>query len=522
MKRSLFLGVALLLAAFPALDAAEENIALKKQVVGSFEKLTVLTDGVIDENNYTEIADFKDTDKFFIVVMGQAKYIDSMKIHWVKGYEPASFRIEFSRNLFNWEKGKTYSFQASGGQKNTVTTSHKFDGTAAFFIRVTVLKPKQKSVRISEAELFSASGLKMTITSVKVENLTEHSADIVFVTSIPSVAYLRFGESRITLNQNIGVESDIHDIHKVSTSGLLKGTEYFYQPVARDLNGNLIIGSVASFKTKGIPLPKIVNLAVEKASPFSVELAWGFNVPCRMELGIEKAAAEPVKRHETKALKSAGRLRIGKLMPETKYRYRITGTDKFNNRTVQEGDFTTPAENIALGKKAYGTFYYPVDGYGIKYDFALFKRITDGNRDMEGMVESGNVATGDQMAIVDLGNDFKIRNATVIWRGIAYSRAFNLDVSKDMKNWTGVKKGIDARKDGSKILSRGEHGLFLRTVDVNCSGTEARYVRILLPKGSAAGSDLPFDAKPFLQLAEIEAYKIPDYAEPSYQVEELK
>ncbi len=152
----------------------------------------------------------------------------------------------------------------------------------------------------------------------------------------------------------------------------------------------------------------------------------------------------------------------------------------------------------------------------------FLKKITDGEYDLPGNVGSGNIKQKDQVAIIDLGKEIKIRNIKIIWRGIAYARHFDISIGSDMKNWKLIKSKVDAKKDGKKILSKGSHGLFLKSVSISAKGKKARYVKIDAPKGSEIGSDLPFDPSPFLQLAEIEVFKVPDYDPPKYAIKKIK
>ncbi|MDD5066914.1 MAG: discoidin domain-containing protein [bacterium] len=501
----------------------EENIALGKQVVGSFQNLKLITDGTISQDNYGEIREFKEQENFFILVLGQAKYIKGIKLYWAKGYEPLSYRIESSKNLFVWEKAKTYTPSRFSEEKNMSVSSHELDGTAAYFVKITVLKPGNKTVRISETALYPSTTLKLTIQSVSAANIMEHSAEVIFKTSIPSVAYIRFGEDKTGLNQNIGIESDIYDTHKITVSGLLKGTEYYFQPVARDLNGHLAMGQVTSFKTKGIPLPKMESVQLNKITGFGCSMKLVYNIPCGIVLYIGKEKANLVKKFESSGLKTSYKIQIDGLVPETKFYYKIEAADKQKNPLDTENSFTTTGDNIALNKSVYGSFYYPADNNASSLmNMDQLKKLTDGNYELNGIAESGNVALKGQAVILDLGKTEKIRNVKTVWRGTAYSRNYSLEISKDMKEWSMVRDKIDARNDGQKILSQGDYGLFLRTVNISCNNQEGRYIKITMVQNSLTGSDLPFPAKPFLQMAEVEVYKVPDYNEPAYRVQEIK
>ncbi len=502
---------------------SEENIALNKQIIGTVSDLKILTDGVKNKDKYIEMKDFKKLEQYFIIVMGQARYINSIKLYWVKGFQPASYKVEVSKSLFNWDLIGVYKKIKPVSEKGgLIVTRHFLENKAAFFIKVTILQPKAKTVRISEVELFREVSAILTIKNQKVLNIKEHSVDIIFNTSIAAVGYLRFGEGKNSLTQNIGMKMDVFAKHNIHADNLLKGTVYFYQPVTRDLNGKTVIGKVKSFKTKGIPLPRYKTVKSEEIQCFKSKLRWDLNVPCRNELLLGISQKDLKSCYKNNQMTRKNGLEISKLVPETKFYFKIISTDKFQNKIEHLGDFNTKAENIALKKRVYGTFYYFPKARGTKYDLKLFKRITDGNYELEGISSSGNLNNKDQIAIVDLKKIFKIRDIIVLWRGIAYSLKFNVSISKDMKKWQLIKKNINAKKSGKRVLSRGMQGLFLKSVLIKANGRQARYIKITAPKGSKVGSDLPYDTLPYLMLAEIEVFKVPDYAPPEYAVRKIK
>ncbi len=500
----------------------QKNIALNKQIIGTMQNPKPLNDGVINKNNYIEIKDFKKLEQYFVIVLGQAKYVQSIKLYWVKGFEPSSFKIETSKNLFVWKKIGVYNLKKFTSMKGLLVTEHNIKGAAAFFIKVTILKPENKTVRISEVKLYSKEKVNLVISGAKAVNIKKYSSEIIFETSVPASGYLRFGNGPTGLNQNIGMEMDIFTEHKIKIGNLLKGTKYYYQPVVRDLNGNLIVGKVKSFKTKGIPLPKFISVNINDIKKFTSKLKWSCNVPCMSELYLGMSQGKLKRYFKTSKFQSQYIVKIKKILPDTKFYFKIISKDKFNNKVVYKGDFTTKPYNIALKKKVYGSFIYPHKSRGGNFNFSYLQKITDGNYELKGIAASGNLGNKDQIAIVDLKQKYKIKNLKVVWRSIAYSLNFKVEIGNNMKKWTLIKKNINSKKSGKRRLSKGTYGLFLQSVNIEVKAKEARYVKITVPKGSKVVSDLPFDPLPFLQLAEIEIFKVPDYGSPKYIIKQIK
>jgi len=499
----------------------KKNLAYKKQVIGNIPNLKVLTDGVIKIKNYIEVKDFA-KEPYFIIVLGQAKYINGIKFYWVKGFEPLTVRIETSKSLFKWQNIQLISYLKFKEEKDFLVSEHTLKNIACFFVKVTILRPKNKSVKLSEVELFSNPTLKLKITSQKVINIKKHSAEVVFKTSIPSTGYLRFGLSPNNLTKNVGIEIDIYSTHKIKLSDLLQGTKYYYQPVARDLNNNIAVGKISSFQTKGIPLPKFSKVDVFDVKKFSAKIKWIMNVPCKSTLLLGTSVNDLKEYYNSKNFKKENIVKINKLVPDREFYFKIFSVDKFNNKIGTHGIFKTLSDNIAFGKKVYGNFFYYPRKYRSDFNFGILKRITDGNYEVNGIAKSGNITKSSQSVIVDLGREFKIDKIHVIWRGIAYSRKFNVYLSSDMKRWEKIKKNLDAKKDGIRISSQKTYGLFLRLVEIKLKGKIARYIKILVPKNSEVGSDIPFPPGDFLQLAEVEVFKVPDYGEPQFIIEKIK
>ncbi|MBU1078186.1 MAG: hypothetical protein KKH98_12890, partial [Spirochaetes bacterium] len=406
LKRSIII-LCIVCTCFTSLSSAEksENIVQNKQIIGTVKDFKPLNDGIILKDNYIEIKEFDKYEQYFIIVLGQAKYLDSIDLYWIEGFEPESYRIEVSKNLFQWDSLGDFKLKKFTKKDGLIISSHSLKDKAAFFVKVTILKPKKDIIKISEVQLFTSIALKLEITDSKARNIQKSSAELVFVTSIPASGYVRFGDGPQSLNQNVGMEMDIFKEHKIKVGSLLHGTMYYFQPVVRDLNGNLIVGKVDTFKTKGIPLPKWESVQVYDTDIFQSSLKWSLNIPCRSELYLGTSQDNLKRYFRSKQSVSQYNIMIKKLVPHTRFFYKIIAADRFQNKIEQNGDFTTKAYNIALHKKVYGSFYFPFNHRGTGFDINLLKKITDGIYDTKGIASSGDLDNNDQSVIIDLGKE---------------------------------------------------------------------------------------------------------------------
>ncbi|MBN1898964.1 MAG: hypothetical protein JW827_09315 [Spirochaetes bacterium] len=478
-----------------------------------------LTDGVISPSNYAEfsIKKVKNKDEqFFIVVLGHASYIRSIKVYWLKDYHPDQYSIEIGKNLFNWDK--KFNFRVGNEEESGLVVSKgDIENTAGFFVKVSIRDSKKDLLRISEIEIFKGHPEeKVDIQNFKVINIKEYSATFQFDTSLPTTAYVRIGESPHALKDS-GFELDIYNDHKITIGNLLKGTRFYVQPVAVDVNGRIKMGQVYNFKTKGIPLPRFYNFEFYNITPFTLNIFWEANVPCRMELFISQKGTPLKSVFKSEKLSKKQRLIIEKIIPQTDFVSKIVLTDKNGNQTEEEKGFISSEHNIAFKQKVYGSFLFRENQLRTP-DLANLGRITDGNLEVEGIALSGNVYSQEQGASIDLGDVYSLKTVRVIFRAVDFPSQFDLYLGNDLKKMKPFKKKISMKKFAKSTASQGMIGLLLKEVSIDMKNRKARYVLVKIPKGTKVDSGLPFTPSPFLQLAEIKVMKTPDYGEPQYIV----
>ncbi len=504
------------------LYSENSNLIKNNKIIGTFQDMEKISDGIISEKNYGYATPAQN--KFIIIIMGTAKYIGKIKLYWIKNYAPAKYKIEYSKNLFNWNEIGTYSTynKKINSKKNniiisTITTKN---GIAMFFLRIIILS-SEKEIRLSEIKIFPPSKLSFSIKNVKIKNIGEKSATIYFETDIPTTAYVRIGESKGSMIQNEGIEFDVSKKHNISVQNLLKGTEYYVQPIATALNGKIVVGKIYKFKTKGIPLPRFQYLTIYNIKNNSCKIKWKFNVKCKSKVYIGERLSNLKLCYTSPEYVKEKKINLKGLLPLTKYIIKIEAIDKLNNKVEKITTFTTEEKNIALNKKAYGTFYYSLKNQR-NMNFLNLNKITDGNMNTEGIAVSGNI-NKEQIAIVDLGEKTSIDKIIVIWRTIAFPQKFNVACGNNLKEkFTIIKKNIDTLQSGKQILSERDHGLILKAVTINVKGDKYRFIKIIVPAGTKVKSTLPFPPGNQLQLAEIKVYKIIDKDSFNLSVAEIK
>lgn len=497
---------------------SQENIAFQKQVIGSFISMDKLTDGIKSENNYAQIVFNKERENFFIVVLGSARYVGEIKLYWIKNAEPLEYKVELGKQLFMWDKTITEKVKFQNITDNLVKSEINVNGIPAFFVKVTILKTSNPVIKLSEIEIFSSKISKeIEIKNFQIIEVRENSVKVSFESDPPGFGYIRIGESPQSL-QPQGFGLDLYQVHSIEVAGLLSGTEYFIQPVVSDVNGKTKMGNVYKFKTKGIPLPRVLKFNFYDIADFNAKSLIEFNVPVKIDFYIRTEKESYKKLFSSENFETKYNFLIEGLIPETKFYCKVKATDQYGKEVENEEEFITIPENIALNKKVYGNFF----GTGDIQDFNTLQKITDGNLEEEGLASAPVSADQDLSAIVDLGKVNKIKKIEVIWRGVNFPCKFDVLIGNSMNNFKTVKTIYDAKAEGVKIASKGDFGLIHRKIEINCDGEEARYIKIFVSKNSDVCSDLPFKPSPFVTLAEIKVYKIFDYPSPDYKVKPIK
>lgn len=494
-----------------------ENIALKKQIIGTFNFMEKLNDNIKSADNFSQVIKKAEKDEYIIVVLANAKYIRKIKLYWVNNNEPLKYKIELGKNLFSWEKSYLRSLSKKTIENGLIIDEVDIPDIPAFFIKLTITESKNVIVKLSEIEIFPGELEKeIIIKDFKFQEIKENSVKVSFDTDPESFGYIRIGEDVHSLQAH-GFELDLYKTHIIEAAGLLSGTEYYIQPVATDVNGKTKMGEIYKVKTKGIPLPRSMKFDAYDVSDFTSKISILFNVPVKVEIYIKREDENFKQIYDSKNFSVEFRFKIKGLIPDTKFILKALGTDSYGNKTEKVIEFITKSENIAYGKRVYGNFW----GSGEIVDLNINQKITDGNLEEDGIAISGFLSKQENYAIIDLGNLYKLRNIEVIWRSVNFPCKFDVYIGTELKNekMILVKKDINVKQEGVKIASRGDFGLIYRKVDINCKGEQARYVKIVIPQNTPVCSDLPFEPLKFVGLGEVRVYKIFDYPAPSYEVE---
>ncbi|GEM_PF-2361460 len=488
--------------------AETDNFALHKRITGSFQDMPKLTDGIITPENIAYTEDIDSQPKSFIIILGQPKYLDVLNLYWIKGQTATEYRVEVSDDFINWQIIADKINGTTGHYKNGFFVKDtSLNGHTALFIKITVFRSENQKAALSEIEIFTTHQIDYSFSQFTLENIGEYTADIIIETTQPTEVRLRIGQT-VTAMQDIALDLNYKTRHRFTIPELLRGTDYYVQTVARDVNGTTKASSVHRFRTLGIPLPLISNLHSITVEKTAVTIGWDSNVKTKsiVKYGL---TADLTEEFIIDTYKTSHAVRIENITPNTTLYYTVIGIDENSNPTdnaIPIKQVRTLENNVALNATvADGTFLYDAEQYSEDRSEKYLKRLVDGDLTFfTGTARSEIIAQRTQYLLLDLGKQYPLETVRIYWRALAYSRNYTIEISPDKKQWITVQSDIDAA-NGKLMYSQGAQGGDpLQVMETAFSPIEARWVKIAIPQNSPIGTFNPIFGKyNKLQLAEV-------------------
>ncbi len=337
-----------------------------------------------------------------------------------------------------------------------------------------------------------------------VTNITENYVIIKWKTDQLSTGSVAYGEDSARLhNQAFSIGEAIN--HQILLNNLQKGTVYYYEISCNfqyKANKPVVVKSgIKTFLTAGNPLPVITKNEVSSQSKEYVRIKWEANAAVLSSLIYVKEGEinrNVIPMEET----ASGEFLISGLKPSSRYYYfiQIVNKDNITNNTEIKS-FSTLEDNLALGKTVSGTFTNYVYEDGL-FDMSpnSLQRITDGRVDyFKGMSVSGDIRSNNQQIIIDLGKKTKISKVIVIWRALAYSTEYNVEISEDLKVWKTIASQLDADKVPRTYMS----GTPVKVQEIQFPTKEGRYVRLTAIKSKYFSKHGKWN---FIQIHEIKIF----------------
>lgn len=448
-----------------------------------------LTDG-----NPNTFATGKAGENYAIFQFGSQKCIRKVVFSFAGANLPESISLYSSDDFISWTLVRETRLEASAElQMDNLSLS------------VTMLKAVIRSkgeFRLCETEFHEGLVPENKIGDIAVADVGENSAVIRWTTLDASQDYLYYAKKYNGKKESV-IDLKAATSHEISLQGLLKGTEYQFKIVSEASDGRRVESPIGEFMTLGIPFPDILELEARGITPDSARIYFRCNVPVSYEIlaGTDENQLKEAARQKIPS--PASEFTLSGLRQETPYFYRIHLSDERGNADMSKPlAFVTPADNIALGKKATGTFNTVDEDIKTRgFGNTSVEKVVDGNLNyFGGMAISSNTEQADQFISIDLGESSRVRRVDVYWWGLSYSRDYEIDFSDDGVKWRAAATGLDAE---SGVEKRSPAGDFLIYHSVDVAGS-TKYVRLFTKAGSKRGTAIKkWDPKADLYICEI-------------------
>ena len=457
-------------------------------------------------NSYAVSGSLKSSEQFIIINLKDKKYVNSIEIAWHKNYYSKSYKILGSIDYLNWflikDNIKPGKFpKINNNFVNEINLKNK----VAQFIKILIpqIRGTQKNtVKISKIKFNFSENLKIKLLKHSIKNIKENSADILWQTDHETLGQIRYGlnPNRIT---EIHTGYFFTKEHSLSLENLKKGREYYFQIINQMVDNRHITSSLNTFKTKGIPLPRLKAISIKNKTHNTVSLLIQPNIKTSIKLIYGSQSDKMNKKISINKAKSSHILKITNLYPLQKYFCKISIKDNKNNSFTTNYQFETGEYNIALNKKVEGTFKNPYIADVFQLKGNILKRVTDGSFNYKtGMAVSFDPMKSDQFVLVDLGKIQAIEKIITYWRALAYPHFYFISFSNDNIKWEKLKKVVNLKKQKSTHIKGSGIPLIIGETDIK--NIKTRYVKIFIPKGTPYYKK--YSQYNFLQLIELKIY----------------
>ena len=339
------------------------------------------------------------------------------------------------------------------------------------------------------------------ITGARPYTVDTHSAVIEWQTDVPSNGRIDYGEGLNDANR-VALSIDIDTLHRTLLFGLREGEEHVFRVFASDTEGIQVRTNWLSFRTLGVPAPKVVRVQINRLTWTGADVEWVSNIPVKglFECGYDTAYGYSKKEA---AFGTNHKVILDQFSSRRTIYYRMTAADRRGKQIAPyPATFQTAEHNIALGGAVTGTFFHNPERPFVTDSPPILDRVTDGITSyFNGMATSGDPAADTQWVQVDLGSIKDVSEIVTIWRKLAYPRKFTLKGSLDGERWYTFGDTFSAESGNSGVSQTGDP-LQIHTAPIGQYALQ--FIRLEIPQGAPYYKK--FENYRFVQLFELKAY----------------
>ncbi|MBM3498725.1 MAG: fibronectin type III domain-containing protein, partial [Armatimonadetes bacterium] len=167
------------------------------------------------------------------------------------------------------------------------------------------------------------------ILNVRVRNITQSSADILWETDRPTTGVVDYGET--AAYSAVVTDPVLSRYHRVHVGGLTPDTVYHFEITATAKDGLSRKSGDRQFRTLKPRPPVIRNIRVKNITQNSADVSWDTDQPTTGLVDFGETTAYGRRRLDP-VLSRSHQVHLSQLVPHTDYHFRITATDAFGQR----------------------------------------------------------------------------------------------------------------------------------------------------------------------------------------------
>ena len=198
------------------------------------------------------------------------------------------------------------------------------------------------SQAISSTQSFTTEDIPQ-ISGIAIDNITLNSADISWTASdsIDS-SQLEYGEDTTYGNEENGKTNN--SLHTVNLTSLKENTTYHLRVKGEDSAGQTLVSNDYSFTT--VSLPIITNVQIKDITSESALISWNTNVKTDSRVEFKKDNQDQGTTNGKLEAVTDHSYQITNLFPGTKYTFKVSSKDSFNNESSSEEQSFTTEEDL--------------------------------------------------------------------------------------------------------------------------------------------------------------------------------
>ncbi len=320
-------------------EKAVTNLAVIEKITGKISKQDLAFDG--KPGTAAVITRLKN-EKSFEFTINFKEWIEIQSLSLSSKQKPGSIKLLASMTGAEWNEVPAMISITKNKSPYKVNIDIN-DPSLTRLLRFKIDAEKNASFSIYEVAITKIINEEMQATDIRVENITETTADIVFHTQKPAIMNVKISPDRPLLDQTLA-DNEPKRTHRMFLTKLKPGTEYYFQIIPQNgLKTGLNASPVTVFKTSGDPLPQILSVELAKPDSSSAHLEVSADKPVkwrvryglyREDQNIESALVSPdaIELISDDYSKS-GTFNLTDLSGKTKYFLLVIATDSRGKKT---------------------------------------------------------------------------------------------------------------------------------------------------------------------------------------------